>query len=126
MMQENILPFEFEKEIYDAKELNERREWYIEQVNKTYDLLKENKNRDAIQFFRSYNNLLKEEYHYYNLSRVNKVLINNIESDKIRLEWQYVEWVNDVYRNQVRQTTMKNINSRLFDYKDYVMFHPIN
>lgn len=126
MMQENILPFEFEKEIYDAKELNERREWYIEQVNKTCDLLKENKNRDAIQFFRSYNNLLKEEYHYYNLSRVNKVLINNIESDRIRLEWQYVEWVNDVYRNQVHQTTMKNINSRLFDYKDYVMFHPIN
>ncbi|MFT8539844.1 MAG: hypothetical protein ABF711_02540 [Leuconostoc mesenteroides] len=125
MMQENILPFEFEKKLYGAKELNERREWYIEQVNITYDLLKENKNRDAIQFFRSYNNLLKEEYHYYNLSRVNKVLMNNIESDRIKLELRYINWVNDVYANQVGRTTMKNIGSRLFDYKDYVIFHAI-
>lgn len=121
-MQNAIKPFEFETYSYNPEELNARCNWYLEKVTQTYELL-ENNPKSAIEFFRSYNILLRQEYHHYKLKKVSDVMINNRQNSDVKKEFDYVGWVTDVYAKQIGQTTLKNITSVLYDYDDYAVHY---
>lgn len=66
-------PFDFEHEFYTLEKLEERRDWYINQVEQTLEFLQDG-NKYALEYFRQYNKLLKKEFQHYNLQHVQKIL----------------------------------------------------
>ncbi|CUK34103.1 hypothetical protein V8541_002999 [Listeria monocytogenes] len=106
----------FDTEQISDKEILENANFYREEAEKGMGLLRNKRNKDAMQVLRDINIRLKEEYKFYNLKRLDEIIRNN-KSYNI-YHWAVIE----AYAKQNRRNSYATLNSNLWSIEDYMNF----
>lgn len=118
-------PMEFDTYLYPKEYLVNRIEWYISQADETDKIANSSDKKKALPLFRRFNDILRKEYHEYSLKRVQTIFSKRSKDEQIMAEYEYYLWVQDVVANQTGRTTLDNLHSRTFDYRDYRIYRDI-
>lgn len=111
-MKRSILPFDKEKISKD--EILEHVKWYQDHVEEGYVLLRNEQKFEAREKLREINKQLEQEYHYYQLERVNKLNLNNI------LFKVYFRAIHQALAHQNQKNSYSRVHSNLYDIADYL------
>lgn len=114
MLENNLLEFDITGIL--GSEINQHIDFYNDEVEKAYTAIKNNDDNTALAILRALKSQLDREYKYFDSKRFRS--FNNLND-----AYSYVDGINRASRALVGAPNYRNMNSMLYDIKDYMTRH---
>lgn len=114
MLENNLLEFDITGIL--GSEINQHIDFYNDEVEKAYTAIKNNDENTALAILRALKSQLDREYKYFDSKRFRS--FNNLND-----AYSYVDGINRASRALVGAPNYRNMNSMLYDIKDYMTRH---
>lgn len=110
------VPIPFDKEVIDVSETLENIDWYLSRCSEAYKYLEADK-RTTMAILREINKNLEEEYRYYHLSRVCRV-VRGTKNEHLFQEYKHA--ITKALVKQTNRNAYSALSSNLYDVQDYL------